>query len=47
MQIDEHVYVGGIESAYNQNLLCRLRIEYIIDVSNIMESELPKYANRH
>nr|CAD2126682.1 unnamed protein product [Meloidogyne enterolobii] len=32
-QVDETVYCGGIEAALNQNLLCRLNIEYIVDLS--------------
>uniref|UniRef100_A0A915N5G2 protein-tyrosine-phosphatase n=2 Tax=Meloidogyne TaxID=189290 RepID=A0A915N5G2_MELJA len=31
--VDETVYCGGIEAALNQNLLCRLNIEYIVDLS--------------
>ena len=32
-QLNEWVYFGGIESSLNHNLLCRLNIEFIIDVS--------------
>ncbi|KAI3419730.1 hypothetical protein GPALN_004161 [Globodera pallida] len=32
-QVDETVFCGGIESVQNQNLLCRLNIEYIVDLS--------------
>ena len=33
IKVDETVYCGGIEAALNQNLLCRLNIEYIVDLS--------------
>ncbi|KAI1728557.1 dual specificity phosphatase, catalytic domain-containing protein [Ditylenchus destructor] len=32
-QVDETVFCGGIEAVQNQNLLCRLNIEYIVDLS--------------
>uniref|UniRef100_A0A914HLZ4 protein-tyrosine-phosphatase n=1 Tax=Globodera rostochiensis TaxID=31243 RepID=A0A914HLZ4_GLORO len=32
-QVDETVFCGGIDSVQNQNLLCRLNIEYIVDLS--------------
>lgn len=32
-QVDEIVYCGGLEAVQNQNLLCRLGIEYIVDLS--------------
>ena len=33
--------MGGISAAQNQNLLCRLNIEYIVDVSNVTWEDLP------
>lgn len=32
-KVDETVFCGGIEAVQNQNLLCRLNIEYIVDLS--------------
>uniref|UniRef100_A0AC35G1D9 Dual specificity phosphatase catalytic domain-containing protein n=1 Tax=Panagrolaimus sp. PS1159 TaxID=55785 RepID=A0AC35G1D9_9BILA len=32
-QLNDGIYFGGIESSLNHNLLCRLNIEFIIDVS--------------
>ncbi len=43
-QVDNTVYIGGITAAQNQNLLCRLNIEYIIDVSNVTWEDLPRCA---
>lgn len=42
-QVDETVYCGGIEAALNQNLLCRLNIEYIVDLSG--QEDDPTLAN--
>ena len=42
-QVDETVYCGGIEAAQNQNLLCRLNIEYIVDLSG--QEDDPTLAN--
>uniref|UniRef100_A0A1I8BWN5 Uncharacterized protein n=1 Tax=Meloidogyne hapla TaxID=6305 RepID=A0A1I8BWN5_MELHA len=42
-QVDETVYCGGIEAALNQNLLCRLNIEYIVDLSG--HEDDPALAN--
>lgn len=41
-EVFEYLYMGNIESAYNLNLLCRLNIGYIIDVSNIEPHKVPK-----
>ncbi|KAL3101160.1 hypothetical protein niasHS_001620 [Heterodera schachtii] len=32
-QVDETVFCGGVEAVQNRNLLCRLNIEYIVDLS--------------
>lgn len=32
-QIDNYVFCGGLDASLNHNLLCRLNIEFIIDVS--------------
>uniref|UniRef100_A0A915IE93 protein-tyrosine-phosphatase n=1 Tax=Romanomermis culicivorax TaxID=13658 RepID=A0A915IE93_ROMCU len=37
-----YLYMGGIEAANNANLLCRLNIESIVDVSNIERTKLPR-----
>uniref|UniRef100_A0A0N4ZCL4 protein-tyrosine-phosphatase n=1 Tax=Parastrongyloides trichosuri TaxID=131310 RepID=A0A0N4ZCL4_PARTI len=36
-QVDDTVYCGGIEAVSNLNLLCRLNIEYIVDLSGLDE----------
>ncbi|KAI6170049.1 Tyrosine-protein phosphatase domain-containing protein [Aphelenchoides besseyi] len=38
-QVDQVVYCGGIQAAQNLNLLCRLNIEYIVDLCG-EESEI-------
>uniref|UniRef100_A0A914WVA9 protein-tyrosine-phosphatase n=1 Tax=Plectus sambesii TaxID=2011161 RepID=A0A914WVA9_9BILA len=40
--IDETVYCGGLEAAFNLNLLCRLNIEYIVDLSGLDEDNMPR-----
>lgn len=51
-QVDETVYCGGIEAVSNLNLLCRLNIEYIVDLSGLNEeiasrrSECPCLCSR-
>uniref|UniRef100_A0A0N5C9E1 protein-tyrosine-phosphatase n=1 Tax=Strongyloides papillosus TaxID=174720 RepID=A0A0N5C9E1_STREA len=51
-QVDETVYCGGIEAVSNLNLLCRLNIEYIVDLSGFDEelssrrSECPCLCSR-
>ncbi|CAI4232178.1 unnamed protein product [Auanema sp. JU1783] len=44
-QIDELVYVGTIESSRNMSLLCRLGIEYILDVSHQKSEDEPKNSS--
>uniref|UniRef100_A0A914YCB8 Uncharacterized protein n=1 Tax=Panagrolaimus superbus TaxID=310955 RepID=A0A914YCB8_9BILA len=47
-QLNDGIYFGGIESSLNHNLLCRLNIEFIIDVSgpesdNMLRTRTDKY----
>jgi hypothetical protein len=42
-QIDDWLFCGGIDAASNLNLLCRLNIEYIVDLSGLDDSNLPRY----
>ncbi|TMS32168.1 hypothetical protein L596_000047 [Steinernema carpocapsae] len=45
-QVDDTVFCGGMESVMNQNLLCRLHIEYIVDLTGLDEEHLPRYNRR-
>lgn len=41
-QVLDYLFMGGIEPAYNANLLCRLNIEYLIDISNVEPMKVPR-----
>lgn len=41
-QVLDHLFMSGIEAAYNANLLCRLNIEYMIDISNVEPQKVPR-----
>lgn len=41
-RVCDYLYMGGIEAAYNANLLCRLNIEYVIDISNVEPLKVPR-----
>ncbi|VDM41639.1 unnamed protein product [Toxocara canis] len=41
-QVDETVYCGGLDAVLNLNMLCRLNIEYIVDLSGIDEDTMPR-----
>lgn len=41
-QVLDYLFMGGIEAAYNANLLCRLNIEYLIDISNVEPLKVPR-----
>lgn len=40
--VQNFIYIGGVEAAYNENLLCKLNIEYILDLSNKQPHEIPR-----
>lgn len=40
-QITEYLFIGSIESAYNERRLCRLEIESLVDISNLGEMQVP------
>lgn len=40
-QITDYMFVGSIESAYNERRLCRLDIESLVDISNLSEMQVP------
>ncbi|KAK0394404.1 hypothetical protein QR680_000717 [Steinernema hermaphroditum] len=41
-QVDDSVFCGGMESVMNQNLLCRLQVEYIVDLTGLDEENMPR-----
>lgn len=41
-QITDFVYIGNIQAAYNEQLLCKLKIGSIVDLSNMEPSRIPK-----
>lgn len=40
--VENFLFIGSIESAFNANLLCRLEIGYIVDISNLEPSQVPR-----
>ncbi|XP_052811773.1 uncharacterized protein LOC128239251 [Mya arenaria] len=40
-QVTEYLFIGSIESAYNDRRLCRLEIESLVDISNLSEMQVP------
>jgi hypothetical protein len=40
-QILDFLFIGNIESAYNEHLLCRLRVDRVVDLSNRRPDEVP------
>ncbi|CAJ0963459.1 unnamed protein product, partial [Mesorhabditis belari] len=46
-QIDETVYCGGRDSYTNQTMLCRLNIEYIVDLSGMNDDDQPRRGDLH
>uniref|UniRef100_A0A1I7SK15 Uncharacterized protein n=1 Tax=Bursaphelenchus xylophilus TaxID=6326 RepID=A0A1I7SK15_BURXY len=43
-QVDKIVYCGGVKAVQNLNLLCRLNIEYIVDLTGDDEEQLARYS---
>lgn len=42
-QITEYMFIGSIESAFNDRRLCRLDIESLVDISNLNEMQVPSH----
>lgn len=40
-QITEYMFIGSIESVYNERRLCRLEIESLVDISNLSDMQVP------
>ena len=40
-QVTDYLFVGSIESAYNERRLCRLDVESLVDISNLSEMQVP------
>ncbi|XP_046341781.1 uncharacterized protein LOC124122716 [Haliotis rufescens] len=40
-QILEFLYLGSIEAAYNEPLLCKLDVQVLVDLSNVPASQVP------
>ncbi|CAD5209652.1 unnamed protein product [Bursaphelenchus okinawaensis] len=43
-QVDPVVYCGSVKAVQNLNLLCRLNIEYIVDLTGDEEEQLARYT---
>uniref|UniRef100_A0A0M3IQR4 protein-tyrosine-phosphatase n=1 Tax=Ascaris lumbricoides TaxID=6252 RepID=A0A0M3IQR4_ASCLU len=41
-QVDDTVYCGGLDAVLNLTMLCRLNIEYIVDLSGVDEDTMPR-----
>ncbi|KAL3882929.1 hypothetical protein ACJMK2_029246 [Sinanodonta woodiana] len=42
-QLTDYLFIGSIEAAYNERLLCRLEIESLVDISNRSEMQIPSH----
>ncbi|XP_014664686.1 PREDICTED: dual specificity protein phosphatase 16-like [Priapulus caudatus] len=42
-QILDFLFIGNIETAYNEHLLCKLNIESIVDISNMEPHQIPRH----
>lgn len=42
-QILDFLFMGNIETAYNEHLLCKLNIESIVDISNLEPHQIPRH----
>ena len=42
-QITDYLFIGTIESAFNERRLCRLDIESLVDISNLSEMQVPSH----
>ncbi|XP_063404115.1 uncharacterized protein LOC134687611 [Mytilus trossulus] len=46
-QLLDYVYIGSVESAYNEPLLCKLKIDSLVDMSNMSASQVPSNKKLH
>ncbi len=47
IQVDDTVFCGGEEAPLNLNMLCRLQIEYIVDLSGRDEDTFRRFENSY
>lgn len=40
-QLLDYLFIGSVEAAYNQPLLCKLKIDSIVDISNVPAADVP------
>lgn len=46
-QLLDYLYIGSVESAYNEPLLCKLKIDSLVDMSNMSASQVPSGKKLH
>ena len=46
-QLLDYLYIGSVESAYNEPLLCKLKIDSLVDMSNMSASQVPSNKKLH
>lgn len=46
-QLLDYLYIGSVESAYNEPLLCKLKIDSLVDMSNLSASQIPSGKKLH
>ncbi|XP_069128527.1 uncharacterized protein [Argopecten irradians] len=46
-QLLDHLFIGSVEAAYNEPLLCRLKIDCMLDISNCAASDVPSSKKLH
>lgn len=40
-QVLEHLFIGSVEAAYNEPLLCKLKIDCLLDITNMLAEVVP------
>ncbi|XP_033741712.1 uncharacterized protein LOC117328295 [Pecten maximus] len=46
-QLLDHLFIGSVEAAYNEPLLCRLKIDCVLDISNCAAADVPSSKKLH
>lgn len=46
-QLLDYLYIGSVEAAYNEPLLCKLKIDSIVDMSNMSAAQVPSNKKLH
>jgi dual specificity MAP kinase phosphatase len=46
-QILDYLFIGSIEVAYNEPKLCRLKIDSLVDISNLSSAQVPSSKKLH